>query len=130
MDRENATCVVVRKGTVMCHHHRGVRPVVDFWSREQLEGATVLDKVVGKASAAFLTAGGADHVHGRIMSRLAADVFEEYGISYSYGRLVDKISDRTGEGLCPMESAVSDTEDINEAVEIILEKMKKMGLLQ
>lgn len=123
IEKEDLSCVVLQDEVLHTHVEKGVKPIVDFWSRDYLNEAIVVDKVIGKASAIFMVAGKVKHAHGLVVSELAIEVFKEAGIEYSAEKIVPKIINRTGDGLCPMESAVANTDDIKEAIEIILEKV-------
>ena len=124
LEEKNATCAIYKDGAVLTHKDRGVSPIIDFWSVGDLENAIVCDKVIGKASAMFLVSGGAKFVHGKIMSQLALDLLASNNVDCSYTKLVPKIQNRQGDGLCPMESAVANIEDLNEGIELILKKVK------
>ena len=49
-------------------------------------------------------------------------------ISASYGKLVEHIINRKGDGICPFEEAVLEIQDRSQAYEAILQKMEKMGI--
>jgi len=52
---------------------------------------------------------------------------EKNGIVCEYGKLVEKIFNREGTGLCPMEEAVADTEDVEKAYYLLLDRIKLIG---
>lgn len=122
---ENLSCIVLQDEVLYTHIQKGVKPIVDFWSRDYLEDAVVVDKVIGKASAIFMVNGNVRHAHGIVVSELAVEVFEKAGIDYSADKIVPKIINRTGDGLCPMESSVAHVNENAEAIKIILEKIYK-----
>ena len=122
LDINKLTCIAAKEQVAFTHNSRGVKPVIEFWSKEFLNDAIIVDKVIGKASALFMAASSAKHIHGVVMSQLAAEFLEKSGVSYSADTIVPKIINRAGDGLCPMESAVADVESLEEGIDILLEK--------
>ena len=69
-----------------------------------LRGASAADKVIGKAAALLFVYGGIRQVYAGVISTPALEVFQQYGVVCEYGTLVDRIQNRKGDGLCPMET--------------------------
>lgn len=87
---------------------RGISPLLDLYdSGRCLRGASVADLVVGRAAAFIFIAAGVASVHGAVMSTGADALLERYGIPHSYDTLAPQIINRAGDGICPMEDAVS-----------------------
>ena len=53
-------------------------------------------------------------------------MLELYGVDYEYETLTEKIINRDGTYICPMEKAVSDTDDIEEAYLILQSKLNQL----
>lgn len=123
IERNEFTCMVWQDDVCFAHDSRGVKPVADFWSKGFLDNAVVVDKVIGRASAMFMADAGVKYAHGNVISGLAADIFEKAGIFFSYDKMVPKIVNRSGDGLCPMESAVANVSDSKEGIDILLGKV-------
>ncbi len=81
----------------------------------RLEGASVADRVVGKAVALLCVYAGIRDVYAEVLSRKAKAVFEENGIPCEWKRLVDKILDLNRSGVCPFEKAAADISDPEKA---------------
>ena len=128
MEKDGDACGIYSNDTVAFHKARGVKPMVDFWSCGDLEKAIVCDKVIGKASAMFLVSGGAKYAYGKVMSKLALDFLNKNNLECDCERLVDKIKNREGDGLCPMESAVADINDLDTGIEKVIIKMNELGI--
>lgn len=126
---EDTTCVIYKDGVIFEHTGGSIAPIVDAWFCGDLEDAVVVDKVIGKASAMFMKDGGAAFVHGRLMSEPAADFLRQQDLPFSMDRKTEKIINRAGDGLCPMESVVMDTDDLTEGIEKVFSKMKEMGMI-
>ena len=56
-----------------------------------LKGASVADKVVGKAAAALMILGEVGELHADVVSRPALDLFADSGVRVSYGTAVPHI---------------------------------------
>ena len=115
---------VLRKGEVrLISTERGVKPLLS-WIDEGLDlsGYAAADQVVGKAAALLYVLMGVKEIYTRVLSEQAARVFEKNGISFEAGERVPYIINRAGTGRCPMESAVWETDDPEEAYRILKAK--------
>ncbi len=124
------TCVLVKDGDVLTSTNRGVRPLVE-WLRSgvSVRGYFAADKVVGRATAFLYVLLGVSELYAAVISRPALDVLAEHGINASYGKCVDNIINRTGDGICPFEAAVMNITDPNDAYTAIIQKMRSMTLI-
>ena len=121
------TCVAVRGDTVYTTAERGVKPLLAWLEQGvSLVGFSVADKVVGKAAALLYVLLGAEHVHTRVVSACAAEVFRAHGIALTYDLLVDAIINRAGTGFCPMETATKDITDPADALRVIRDTLAKL----
>lgn len=100
---------------------RGVKPLLHLLENEKdfLKGASVADKVIGKAAALLMVLGGIKEVHTNVISEPAAEVFEKHNITFFFDKKVERIINRKGDGLCPMETLCMDVEEPSEAFEKI-----------
>jgi len=121
------TCVVVKGDRIYTSVKRGVDPLLD-WIKEDCDfkDACAVDKVVGKAAAFLYECLGIKHLYASIISKPALNVLKRAGIKAEYNLLVDAIINRTKTGLCPMETAVWDIEDMETALDIIKRKKIEM----
>ena len=97
-------------------------------SETDLHDFSAADKVVGRATAFLYAILGVKEVYAHVMSEGALDVLKQAGISATYGKLVEHIINRKGDGICPFEEAVLEIQDRSQAYEAILLKMEKMGI--
>ena len=116
-----STITVVSDGEVFTSQERGVKPLLFLLKekKEFLKGASVADKVIGKAAALLMVLGEIKEVHTLIISEPAIKVFEKHNIPCFYDKKVTRIVNRTGDGLCPMETLCLDVENPQEAFERI-----------
>lgn len=108
----NFTCVLCKGDTSYTSTGKGVSPMLTFLENgTELRGLSAADKIVGKAAAMLFVCAGVTEVFAEVMSKAALNYLKERGIACSYGVLTDKIINRKGDGLCPMELAVMDIDD-------------------
>ena len=91
-----------------------------------LSGYSVADKIVGKAAAMLFVKAGIKEVYAEILSVSGKNFLEEHGINAGYETLAEKIINRTGDDICPMEKTVADIIDPEEGYEAIRNKLKEM----
>ena len=117
---QQLTCVVLCETRTYTSTQRGIAPLMQ-WLKEgiDMQGACVADKVVGKAVAYLYVLLGVREVYAAVISRPALDVLERYNIGIVYDMLVPAIRNRTDTGFCPMETAVLDIDDANEAYRVL-----------
>ena len=103
----------------------GIRPVIDRLNEDiyYFRGLSVADKIVGKASAMLFSLSGVKEVYAAVLSQSGKEILDKYGIDYEYGKLVDYIVNRKGDGMCPMEMTVKDIDDLKEAYEALNRKI-------
>lgn len=127
-DRADASLVLVNKNVKEVFHDRGVLDlrIVLAVNPDMLRGATVADKVVGRGAAAIMAAGGVSQVYAEIISSPALEMLERYGIRTDYGICVDRIINRRGDSLCPIETAtegLATAEDCIQAIDRTLSRL-------
>jgi len=114
------TCVLCRDDAVFTSTLSGISPMIEYLkSGTDLRGFSAADKIVGKAAAMLFVLSEVKEVYASVMSRQAEDLFKRFNIKCACETLVDKIINRTGTGLCPMEEAVKDIEEPQAAFEAI-----------
>ena len=106
---DGAHSLVVRSvgGDISTHDGMGVSDLlrmVDGQPGGSLHGARVADKVVGKGAAALMAVMGVAEVYAHVISQPAYDLLCSSGAVVTYGTLVPNIINRTGMGLCPLET--------------------------
>lgn len=123
----NHTLSLCKDGHIIISDGRGISPMMDFIAEgRDLRGYSVADIIVGRAAAMLFVKSGIKEVYARVLSKGGKDVLEKFSIPYSYGALTDCIINRSGNGVCPMEAAVADTEDTEEAYIILAQMLKSM----
>ena len=82
---------------------------------EDLRGCSAADRIVGKAAALMYVLLGAREVYADVLAEKALEILRRNGIDAYYGELAPVIINRRGDGPCPMEIAVADTDAPEEA---------------
>ena len=126
---ESCSCVV--SGTEpFIGRKPGVADLLMLYRQDptRLQGATVADKVVGKAAATLMILGGVREVYADLMSRLGAEWLKKHGIRFSANEMVDHIENQSHTGWCPMETACLSAKTLDEsfkAIELFLDNIKQ-----
>lgn len=127
---EKASCVIIKKNEIIYSAYgHGVAPLIALYENEPeiLKDAFIVDKVIGKAAAMIAVLGGASKVYGLLMSTAAESYLKEYNIHAEYGRCVEVISNRTGDGLCPLEKTVLNVDDAETAYHLLKDTISKFS---
>ena len=121
------TLVLCKSGELLISDKKGISPIIDFiGAGKDLSGYCAADIIVGKATALMFAKCGIKSVYAKVLSQSGKEMLEKFGIEYSFGSLTEKILNRTGDGTCPMEQATIDTEDPDEAYELIKKKLTEL----
>ena len=121
------TCVMVKGEAVDTSMERGIRPLFQIVkSRTDREGYSAADKVVGKAAAFMYVLMKVREVFAQVISVPALEVLEGAGIEVSYVECVPAIRNRTDTGFCPMESAVLDVKEPEEAYSVLEKRIERL----
>ena len=125
---ENHTLAIVCGDTAQTYNERGIKTLLSILSDnpDLLCGASVADKVVGKAAALLMAKGNVKAVYAEVISESATDIFGKYRIPFAYGTIADKIVNRSGTGMCPMEQTVVDIDNPDDAFVALKQKQVLM----
>jgi hypothetical protein len=101
---EELTLAIVKYGEVFfetgSHRISGFLGAIEQLG-DRLEGASVADRVAGKAIALLCVYAKIREVYAEVLSRKAKVVFEENGIRHEWNVLVDNILNLNKSGVCP-----------------------------
>ena len=127
LNKTGCTCVLCCDDVILTDKRRGVRPLLDLLDgNANVAGFSVADKVVGKAAAYLYCLLGVKELYAKIISQPALAVLQRNSIRVEYDRLVPAIRNRAGDGPCPMESAVWEIDDPQQALTAIQEKLAQI----
>lgn len=122
------TCVLVKGECVFTSESTGIRPMLD-WIGEgrDLRGFEAADRIVGKAAATLFVYAGVKNVYAEVLSEPGRRYLEENGIAVRWEALTERIVNRRGDGLCPMEETVMDIIDASEAYRALKAKAEELA---
>ncbi|BEP29651.1 DUF1893 domain-containing protein [Helicovermis profundi] len=102
-------CVVKNDALIFFSEDRGILPMYKL-VREMypsLEGASIADRVVGRAAALLSVYAKVQNVYSEIISEGAIDILQKNSILVSYNKKVRNIKNRDRTDLCPVEKLSS-----------------------
>lgn len=121
------TICLCKDGECLFSAAHGISPMMSFIADGvDLNGYSVADVVVGKASAMLFAKCGIRAAFAKTLSESGKRVLEKYGVQLEYETLVDKIINRAGTDICPMENTVMDIDDVEEAYVALKNKLAQM----
>lgn len=106
LHEKDCSCVLYKDNDISLYYQKGVRDLFSLLNSdpEKLHGAIIFDKVIGKGAAALMILGKVKAVYADVISQPALNLFEEARMEVLYETLVPNIINRTGTGICPVES--------------------------
>ncbi len=133
-DLENAkialkghTIALCKGDKILTSDKKGITPMVEFIdSGINLKGYSVADLIVGKAVAMLYVKAEIVAVYAKTISKPAIQVLKNNHISLYYDILTDKIINRKGNDVCPMEKVVLDIDNVDTAYHLIKNKLKQL----
>ncbi|MBE6345881.1 MAG: DUF1893 domain-containing protein [Lentimicrobiaceae bacterium] len=116
--KENHSLVIYKNNaSVITSNDRGVNSLIKFIEEDksQLSGSLIADKVIGKAAALLMIYAGVKEIYAPIISKPALQTLLKHNVKIYYDKEVERIINRKGDGLCPMETLCLDIEKPEEA---------------
>ena len=116
--KENHTLVIYKNNaSVITSNDRGVNSLIKLIKEDksQLSGSLIADKVIGKAAALLMIYAGVKEIYAPIISKPALQTLLKHNVKVYYDKEVERIINRKGDGLCPMETLCLDIEKPEEA---------------
>ena len=128
--KEDLTLAIVKNGEILfetvSHRISGFLGAIEQVG-VRLEGASVADRVAGKAVALLCVYAKIREIYAEVLSRKAKALFEGNGIHHEWKELVDNILDLNRTSVCPFEKAaagISDPERAYAAFKALLQSFK------
>jgi iron complex outermembrane receptor protein/vitamin B12 transporter len=117
------SCVIRNAEQERCYYQRGIKDLYTLYTTdlEFLCGASVADKVVGRAAAALMILGGVKQLYSDTISELALEILSTSQIEVTYAQVVPHIINRTKTGLCPLESLTKGIVSLDQILKAIEE---------
>jgi len=123
-------CVISNQNEVRTFSQRGVADLYYLLNNDSkfLKGASVADKVVGKAAAALMISGGVKKLYTNTISSLALDILKDADIEVSYKNQVPFIVNRDQSDWCPMEKLCSQQDSVDKILPLITNFIDKLKI--
>ena len=121
------TICLCKDGQCIYSEKKGIAPMMGFIADGlQLEGYSVADVVVGKAAALLFVKSRIKAVFAKTLSKSGEEVLKNNNIPYEYEVLTDKIINRDGTDICPMEKTVIQTDDPEDGYILLKNKLQSL----
>lgn len=116
-----------RNGEILSDDGRGISPMMKFIAQgKDLSGYSAADLIVGKAAAMLFVKAGIVSVHGNMMSVAGKEFLEAHGVPCTWDTLTERIINRSGTDICPMEKAVADIDDVEAGYSALKRRIEEM----
>ena len=121
LNKQGLSLLVFNNDLLTTHDNRGVRDLLTLVATQpdRLKGAIVADKVVGKAAAALMAAGGVVEVNTNIICTPARQLVEGENIKVFATKEVPQILNRNKSAMCPIDTQLEGIESVEECVKIL-----------
>ena len=123
LDQQGLSLLILKGGeTIYSSREGGMLPLleaIDQLGLRALADSTVVDRLVGRASALLISYFNAKEVYTRLLSRRAIEILEKHGIAYAAERVVNIIRNKDDTDICPFEKMVLTIDDPKEGYEKI-----------
>ena len=127
--RNGYTCVLYSENAQYHATQRGVKPLVDFLeSGIDFGGFVAADKTVGLGAAHLYVLLGVKSVWAKVMSQSAKALLQAHQIAVSCENEVPFIINRKGDGMCPVEAAVTGIADSKQALSVIIKTLENLQI--
>lgn len=117
------SCVIANGNDIRTFNQRGIKDLYSLLKEEPgfLRGASVADKVVGKAAAALMILGGVKKIFADVIGLSALSFLRHAGMEVTFTQAVPYIINRNNTGMCPLEQLSMGKNSSFEILEILEE---------
>lgn len=115
---EDLTLAIVKNGSLLystkSHRISGFLDAIEKCG-ENLQDASLADRVAGKAIALLYAYAKIKEVYAAVLSRKAHEIFKQNKIACHWNALVDNVLDQSRAAMCPFEKAAAEISDPQKA---------------
>lgn len=129
MSTKDYSILVVKNGTILIKKQGdGIKPIMEAIEElgKHMKGSIIGDKILGKASALLCVYSKVSGVYSKQATKTAIAVLIRAGIPGETDEMIPYIKNRNGDGLCPFEKMLSDTDSPEEAYEILKKTLNEI----
>ena len=121
--------VIVRDGRIIyASRYHGIGGILQAIEEldNRIKGASVADRVIGKAAALLLAYSKVKDAYALVISRSGLETLRSHGIQVDYESLVPKILDRSGRGICPFEKLTLEIDSPRLGFEVLRRRWRSL----
>ncbi len=127
LGKDNCVFVIAKDGDIIFRSFKkGIQPFFDALEvhpRDFYTDCSIADRVIGKAALMLAAYLGAKEVYTPLASQHAVSSAKKLNLDLHTMETVPYIINRSGDGMCPMENAVIEVENVEIAFEILKSKL-------
>lgn len=118
LNGDSLSLIVRNHGITSTYTQHGVKDLLMLVADDSrpLQGAVVADKLIGKAAAALMVAGGVKAAYTNTVCTAAREMLEAAGITLHFEQEIPMVMNRERTGQCPMDAALEGITDAEECV--------------
>lgn len=131
--QDEIACALILNGQIIATAKgRGIKPLMEICQSniDAAKGAILADKIIGRAASFIAIHFGIKAVYGETMSKGAMQLLSEHSVEAAQNILADEIRNRANTGICPMDSAVLNITEVEEAVSRLNEEILRLSKKQ
>lgn len=120
-EQGNFSCVIFNGDQPRTFNQRGVADLYDLLKSEPqlLNGATMVDKVVGKGAASLMIVGGIKRLHTGIICTSALQMLKNANVEVTFDKEVEFIYNVSKTDWCPLEKLCKDLPTAQACIPVI-----------
>lgn len=103
IDKNLKLCVVKDGKVIFESKKNGIVPMYELYKANIRGNLSLADRFIGGGALRFILNIGCSSVSSFVMSKDVIDTLEKENLNFEYKKKVDKILNRTGDDLCPVE---------------------------
>ena len=127
LGKDNTVFAIAKNGNIIfTSSKKGIQPFFNALEKNPQEfysGCSIADRIIGKAAIMLAAYLGAKEVYTPLASQHAINASLKLNLNLIYNESVAFIINRTQTGMCPMEEAVLEVEDVEKAFDILKSKL-------
>lgn len=131
LEEKELTLAIVKEGKVLfTSTDKGIKPMYTavLEHREELKGASIADRVIGRAAAILCKYADINELYTKLISNEAVKVFANSSIKFFYDESSPYIKNRDKTDMCPVEKLsqnIQSPEELIEKISRFLDSIKK-----
>lgn len=129
LEKEQLALAIVKEGKlIFSSRDRGIKPMYTAVSelKDELKGASVADRVIGKAAAMLCEYACIKELYTKLVSENAVKVLQKTSIQFCYDETTPYIKNRDKTSMCPVETLSQNVNNVDDLLEDISSFLKSI----